>query len=99
MPLVEVLAEMEFFGIRVDPAVLEQQKQQLAGRIVELRHAIQDKAGGEFNLDSPRQLAEVLFTRLGLPVQKRTKSGPSTDIEVLEKLADLDGLTPTRARC
>lgn len=90
MPLVEVLADMEWAGIRVEPDVLEEQKRKLAGRIVELRDQIHELVGEPFNIDSPKQLADVLFRKLGLPTMKRTKNGPSTDIEVLEKLAELD---------
>ncbi len=88
MPLVAVLADMEFQGIRIDPAILEQQKQELTKRIVELRDLIQTAAGHDFNIDSPKQLGDVLFNKLGLPVVKRTKTGPSTDVEVLETLCD-----------
>ena len=90
MPLVEVLADMEQAGIRVDAAILDEQKAVLTSRIDTLRDEIHAAAGVPFNIDSPRQLADVLFKQLGLPVIKRTKTGPSTDIEVLEKLADLD---------
>lgn len=93
MPLVEVLAEMEYHGIRVDRHILGEQKQALGDRIVELRERIHELAGCEFNLDSPKQLGEVLFTRLSLPVVKRTKTGPSTDIEVLETLCEHPELT------
>ncbi|MEX0655160.1 MAG: DNA polymerase I, partial [Phycisphaeraceae bacterium] len=98
MPLVRVLAEMEFHGILVDPAVLDEQRRELDKRILELRDAIHDAAGEPFNIDSPRQLAEVLFTKLKLPVVKRTKTGPSTDIEVLEKLCDNDALSDEQCR-
>jgi DNA polymerase-1 len=91
MPLIEVLAEMEHHGIRVDPDELLRQKQQMAQTIVDLRSRIQEAAEFPFNPDSPRQLAEVLFDRLKLPVIKRGKTGPSTDIEVLERLADMQG--------
>ncbi len=93
-PLVEVLAVMEDNGIRVDPGVLDEQKAALAGRIDILRDQIHAAAGGAFNVDSPKQLAEVLFTNLGLPVVKRKKTGPSTDVEVLEKLAEMEGIDP-----
>jgi DNA polymerase-1 len=93
-PLVEVLAVMEDNGIRVDPDVLDEQKAALAERIDILRDQIHEAAGGAFNVDSPKQLAEVLFTNLGLPVVKRKKTGPSTDVEVLEKLAEMDGIDP-----
>jgi len=97
MPLVEVLAEMEFNGIRIDPTVLEEQQTELSKRIDVIRDEIFGMAGAPFNLDSPKQLAEVLFTQLKLPVIKKTKTGPSTDIEVLEKLADHEDLAPEQA--
>jgi DNA polymerase-1 len=87
MPLIEVLAEMEYNGIRVDRGHLEQMSGMFASRIEALRFEIYQAAGGEFNLDSPKQLARVLFEELGLPVVKKTKTGPSTDVEVLETLA------------
>jgi DNA polymerase-1 len=86
-PLIDVLAEMEFNGIAIDPAILKKQSDVLSERIESLRKQIFTEAGTEFNPDSPKQLADVLFKRLGLKVVKRTKTGPSTDIEVLEKLA------------
>lgn len=96
-PLVEVLAELEFNGILVDPAELSRQHERLAGEIKRLRREIEDEAyatlGRGFDPDSPRQLAGVLFNKptdadpgLGLRVIKRGKTGPSTDAEVLEKL-------------
>jgi len=97
MPLVEVLAMMEHHGIKVAASVLDQQREQLQERIDELREQVCAAAGREFNVDSPKQLAEVLFTELKLPVIKRTKTGPSTDIEVLEKLADRTDLDQTLA--
>ncbi len=97
-PLVAVLADMESTGIRVDPDVLLEQKTALAARIVELRDAIHEAAGEPFNIDSPKQLAEILFTRLKLPMLKRTRTGPSTDIEVLEALADREDLTSEQAK-
>ena len=86
-PLVDVLVEMETNGIAIDPAILKQQSDVLAGRIEGLRKKIFEEAKTDFNPDSPKQLADVLFKQLGLKVVKRTKTGPSTDIEVLEKLA------------
>ena len=86
-PLIPVLAEMEFNGVRVDVAELRQQSVSLGGRLDALMHEIYDAAGREFNIDSPKQLATVLFEELRLPVVKRTKTGPSTDQEVLERLA------------
>jgi DNA polymerase I len=86
-PLVNVLAEMEFNGIGVDPSVLKEQSAVLAVRIEEMRNKVWADAGGEFNIDSPKQLEKVLFTDLKLPPGKKTKTGYSTDVQVLEKLA------------
>lgn len=91
-PLIPVLAEMETHGIRVDVAELKQQSDALIGRLDALMHEIYDAAGREFNIDSPKQLAEVLFDELNLPIQKRTKTGASTNQEVLERLAPLHPL-------
>jgi len=87
MPLIEVLAEMEFNGIRVDVNHLASMSDLFAERIERLRAEIYDAAGGEFNLDSPKQLAKVLFEDLGLPIVKKTKTGASTDVEVLQTLS------------
>jgi DNA polymerase-1 len=87
VPLIEVLVQMEFTGIRVDPAILKQQSTVLGERVVDLRQRIHAEAGMEFNIDSPKQLQEVLFKKLGLKPVKTTKTGQSTDVEVLEKLA------------
>lgn len=87
MPLVTVLATMEANGIRVDPAELDRQKAGLAVRIEQLRGEILDAARVDFNPDSPKQLGDILFNQLGFPVQKKTKTGYSTDSEVLDKLA------------
>ncbi|MCC6422852.1 MAG: DNA polymerase I [Phycisphaerales bacterium] len=86
-PLINVLAEMERNGIAVDPKVLKEQSEVLGERIETLREQIMSAAGCEFNPDSPKQLAEVLFNKLKLKIVKRTKTGASTDVEVLEKLA------------
>jgi DNA polymerase-1 len=87
-PLIDVLVEMEANGIAIDPAVLKEQSQVLGARIEELRAKIFKSACFEFNIDSPKQLQDVLFSKLKLPIIKRTKTGASTDVEVLEKLAD-----------
>jgi DNA polymerase-1 len=94
VPLVEVLAELEFNGIRVDPDELERQRRALDSRIGALKSEIEAAAPHPFNVDSPKQLAEALFNApdaarpgLGLKVVKRTKTGASTDVEVLERLA------------
>ncbi len=90
MPLVEALGVMEAHGIRVEPAELDRQKEELSARIEQLRAQILDAARADFNPDSPKQLGEVLFNQLSFPVQRKTKTGYSTDAETLEKLADLD---------
>jgi DNA polymerase I len=88
LPLMEVLAEMEFHGIRIDTEGLGRLSSRFAVRLEQLQSEILDLAGQSFNIDSPRQLAEILFQKLGLPVVKRTpKNEPSTDAEVLEELA------------
>ncbi len=87
MPLLGVLAEMEMTGIRVDPQVLKQQEVELDKKADALGERILELAGESFNPDSPKQLAAILFEKLGLPVIKKTKTGPSTDAGVLAELA------------
>jgi DNA polymerase-1 len=86
-PLVPVLGAMERHGIRVDPARLEEFSKELDGTLVGLTRQIYSLAGGEFNIGSPKQLAQVLFEKLKLPPVKKTKTGYSTDADVLEQLA------------
>ena len=95
MPLVSVLARMETNGVYVDRQFLAEMSREFQGRLDELAGRIYAMAGQRFNLDSPRQLASILFEKLKLPVQKRTKTGPSTDVFVLEKLARLHDLPKT----
>ena len=95
MPLIEVLAELEFNGILVDPAELDRQKETLDRRIGELHEEVIEAAGVDFNPDSPRQLADVLFDTLGCRVLKRGKTGPSTDSDVLGRITD-DTSQPAR---
>jgi DNA polymerase-1 len=92
MPLVEVLVELEFNGIRVDVPRLRQLSDQFGQRLEQLEAEIYQSAGHEFNINSPKQLQQVLFTELQLPVQTKTKTGPSTDADVLEALAPLHEL-------
>ena len=102
LPLVPVLADMEYAGVRVDPDELDRQRERLVKRLEELRLDIADAAPGPMNPDSPKQLAGALFNSpqdevpgFGLKVIKRRKTGPSTDVEVLEKLdGDPDITTP-----
>lgn len=89
IPLADVLAKMEVAGMRIDREELERQKELYQLEISELEKTIYDLAGIEFNIQSPKQLGEVLFERLQLPVVKKNKSGGyTTDIEVLNYLAD-----------
>ncbi len=85
LPLCRVLAEMELMGFRVDAGALQAFGRELSGAIAALEEKIYTYAG-KFNINSPKQLGEVLFDRLGLPHGKRTKTGWSTNAEVLEKL-------------
>ncbi|MGC8559635.1 MAG: DNA polymerase I [Phycisphaerae bacterium] len=89
MPMVRVLADMEFAGISIDRALLESLDKQMGEDIARLKEQVIAEAGVSFNIDSPKQLGEVLFQKLGLPVQRRTRTGRSTDIEVLQALADM----------
>ncbi len=89
MPAMRVLGIMERNGIRIDSALLGKQGQQVGKRLLELEGEIHALAGQPFNIQSPKQIAEILFTQLELPVIKKTPSGaPSTDEEVLQKLAE-----------
>jgi DNA polymerase-1 len=87
MPLVQVLAELEYNGIAIDTKLLADLSAKYGQRMAELEQAIYVEAAGEFNINSPKQLGEVLFGRLKLPVVRRTSSGASTDAEVLTELA------------
>lgn len=89
MPLMPVLAAMEETGVRVEPETLRRMEVNLSKEADTLRENILQAAGRPFNPDSPKQLADVLFADLQLPVIKKTKTGPSTDSEVLEELAGM----------
>jgi DNA polymerase-1 len=87
-PLVPVLLDMEHCGVLIDTAMLKKQSHELAKKLVELEARAHAVAGAPFNLDSPKQLQEVLFGKLGLPAQRKTATGqPSTAEDVLEELA------------
>ncbi len=90
MPVLPILARMERIGIKVDADRLRAYGVELEGELARVQIQVYDLVGHEFNLASPKQLAEVLFTERKLPVQKRTKTGFSTDTSVLEELAPLD---------
>jgi DNA polymerase-1 len=87
MPLILTLHDMEIAGIAVEKEALKEYGNQLSIRIVELEKQIYTLSGAEFNINSPKQLGEILFDKLGLPNGKKTKTGYSTAADVLEKLA------------
>lgn len=87
MPLTRVLYEMERYGVMVKPDELRAYGEALVGRITELEQSVYRQAGCEFNINSPKQLGEVLFEKMGIKGGKKTKTGYSTAADVLEKLA------------
>ncbi len=89
MPLVPILGEMEYHGVSVDCDLLERMSVEYTGRLEGISAEIYELAGEEFNLNSPKQVAEILFTKLALPKSKRTKTGLSTNVDALEKLVDI----------
>ncbi|NLD87219.1 MAG: DNA polymerase I [Clostridiales bacterium] len=89
LPLCEVLADMQFLGFKVDAQRLSEFGTELSARTEELKDEIFDIAGEEFNINSPKQLGEVLFEKLGLPYGRKIKTGYSTDIDVLTRLSHL----------
>jgi DNA polymerase-1 len=93
-PLVEILAEMEMAGIKVDARALAELSAELEGELSRLEKAIYESSGTEFNINSPQQLGQILFHKLLLPASKKTKAtrGFSTSMEVLEELAPLHPL-------
>lgn len=86
-PLVEVLAEMEYLGISLDTAQLGKTAKTVNRQLAELTERIYTTVGATFNIDSPKQLGNILFDVLGLPAKKTTKTGYSTNLQVLEELA------------
>jgi DNA polymerase I len=87
MPLLKVLVDMEWEGITIDRSLFQRLSNELGGDLRRLELDIARAAGTDLNLNSPRQLATILFEKLELPVLKKTKTGPSTDADVLEQLA------------
>jgi len=87
MPLLEVLSEMEIAGIKVDTNFLKTFNEKIVYEIKNTEKKVYDIAGNEFNINSPKQLASVMFEKLNLPVIKKTKTGYSTDEEVLTELS------------
>ena len=88
MPLAKVLANMEIEGIRVDKKVLEEMGTEIKIKLEVLTRDIYNYAGEEFNINSPKQLGEILFDKLKLPGAKKNKNGYATDIDVLKKLTE-----------
>lgn len=86
LPLVKIMASMEILGFKINTDELKHIGEKLSQKISVLELVIQEMAGSEFNINSPKQLGQVLFEELNLPVMKKTKTGYSTDVEVLEKL-------------
>ncbi|MBA2628099.1 MAG: DNA polymerase I [Gemmatimonadales bacterium] len=94
MPLISVLTDMEWKGISIDRELFRRISAELAGDLARLEGEIAAVAGEALNLNSPRQLAAVLFEKQQLPVLKKTKTGPSTDADVLEQLAAMGHVLP-----
>ena len=89
MPLLPVLHRIEEKGIRIDPGIFAELSEGLARDISAIERKVAAAAGTDFNINSPKQLAFLLFEKLGLPPVKKTKTGYSTDVDVLERLKDL----------
>ena len=94
MPLSVVLAEMEYQGIRVDVNVLKSMNVEIEEKIKEISNKIYELAGCQFNISSPKQLGDILFTKLQIGKGKKTKSGYSTDKTILEKYKDRHPIVP-----
>ncbi|MBE9912251.1 MULTISPECIES: DNA polymerase I [Enterococcus] len=88
LPLSIILAEMEISGIKVDATRLQEMKIEFSDRLREIERKIYEEAGEDFNLNSPKQLGVILFEKMGLPVIKKTKTGYSTAVDVLEQLRE-----------
>ena len=88
LPLVEVLGSMEYYGFKIDKEELNELREEYNEEIDTLTRDIYELADIEFNINSPKQLGEILFEKLSLPVIKKTKTGYSTDVEVLDKLKE-----------
>lgn len=86
LPLTENLARMEFTGVALDEAMLEEVTEEIQKKVTVLEQKAWDQAGESFNLNSPKQLGVLLFEKLGLPIIKKTKTGYSTDVNVLQAL-------------
>ncbi|MFT7623000.1 MAG: DNA polymerase-1, partial [Myxococcota bacterium] len=95
LPLSDVLADVESAGIRIDPSVMQALSREFGEKATRMERTCHELAGGPFNVGSPKQLSDVLFNRLGLPVIKKTKTGASTDASVLDQLLDQHEIVPT----
>jgi DNA polymerase-1 len=87
IPLIKVLASMEMNGVKIDRSLLEEMSKEFEGQLASIADRIYLLAGEQFNINSSQQLSRILFEKLKLPKVKRTKTGTSTDTEVLTKLA------------
>jgi DNA polymerase I len=87
MPLVPVLADMECAGIRIDPTILSELSVEFSKKLLHLEQEIYQLAGGKFNIQSPKQIGKILFNDMRLPYGRKTKTGYSTDLKVLQRLA------------
>jgi DNA polymerase-1 len=94
LPLTPVLVDMESTGVLIDRELLAEMSRQFAIALAQIERRIQEEAGTEFNLNSTPQLRNVLFGKLQLPILKKTKTGPSTDVDVLEQLAAMGHAVP-----
>lgn len=94
IPLAKVLASMEEIGFRIDTKGLREFGEMLDGEIAQSQESIYTLAGEQFNINSPKQLGEILFVRLGLPARKKTKTGYSTNADVLDSLKDKHPIIP-----
>ena len=92
LPLVDVLSDMEKNGVKIDVDFLKETSIEMEKELSGLIKDIYGIAGEEFNINSPKQLSKILFEKLGLPIVKKTKTGASTDVEVLERLSSLHAL-------
>ena len=86
MPLVSVLANMEYDGVKVDASILKNMEEEMLLRIINIEKEVYELAGEEFNISSPKQLGVILFEKLNLPFAKKTKTGYKTDVNILNKL-------------
>ena len=86
MPLITVLANMEYDGVKVDASILKDMEEEMSTRISDIEQEIYNAVGEEFNISSPKQLGVILFEKLELPGAKKTKTGYKTDVSVLQKL-------------